>query len=193
MAASDLDTELRTRAETTAASILSAAQAETARLASEADLVIADRRRKVLKDKEDEYGSEARIAIASERHAAMRAVLLARTRVVHRVLERVRALLPEAAARQSYLLGLSAELTEALQFVERDGAVVRCSVDLASILREALRAQPEIKVQPVSDLGTGFIVVGRGESVLVDARLDARVDSLASVLAIEIHTLLGEA
>jgi hypothetical protein len=48
-------------------------------------------------------------------------------------------------------------------------------------------------VQPVSDLGTGFIVVGREESVLVDARLDARVDSLASVLAIEIHTLLGEA
>jgi vacuolar-type H+-ATPase subunit E/Vma4 len=193
MAASDLDTELRTRAETTAASILSAAQAEAARLASEADLLIADRRRKVLKDKEDEYGSEARIAIASERHAAMRAVLLARTRVVDRVLERVRALLPEAAARQSYLSGLSAELTEALQFVERDGAVVQCSVDLASILREALRAQPEIKVQPVSDLGTGFIVVGREASVLVDARLDARVDSLASVLAIEIHTLLGEA
>jgi vacuolar-type H+-ATPase subunit E/Vma4 len=193
MAASDLDTELRTRAETTAASILSAAQAEAARLASEADLLIADRRRKVLKDMEDEYGSEARIAIASERHAAMRAVLLARTRVVDRVLERVRALLPEAAARQSYLSGLSAELTEALQFVERDGAVVQCSVDLASILREALRAQPEIKVQPVSDLGTGFIVVGREASVLVDARLDARVDSLASVLAIEIHTLLGEA
>ncbi len=193
MAASDLDTELRTRAETTAASILSAAHAEVARLASEADLLIADRRRKVLKDKEDEYGSEARIAIASERHAAMRAVLLARTRVVDRVLERVRDLLPEAAARQSYLSGLSAELTEALQFVERDGAVVRCSVDLASILREALHAQPEIKVQPVSDLGTGFIVVGREESVLVDARLDARVDSLASVLAIEIHTLLGEA
>jgi vacuolar-type H+-ATPase subunit E/Vma4 len=89
-------------------------------------------------------------------------------------------------------LSLSAELTEALQFVERDGAVVRCSVDLASILREALRAQSEIKVQPVSDLGTGFIVVGREESVLVDARLDARVDSLASVLAIEIHNLLGE-
>jgi len=192
MAASDLETELRRRAETTAASILSAARAEAARLASEADLRIAERRRKVLEDKEDEYSSEARMAIASERHAAMGAVLLARTRVVDRVLERVRDLLPEAAARRSYRSGLSAELTRALQFVDRDGAVVRCSIDLAPALRESLRAQPMVKVEPAADFGTGFVVVGRGGSVVVDALLDTRVDSLASTLAIEIHAFLGE-
>jgi vacuolar-type H+-ATPase subunit E/Vma4 len=170
--ASDLDTELRRRAETTAASILGAARAEAERLASEAEMLVADRRRAVLRDKEAEYSSEARAAIASERHAAMRVVLLARTLVVDRVLERARALLPEAARRQIYLSGLSDELTKALQFVDSDGAVVRCSIELTSALREMLRARPEVKV---------------------DARLDTRIDRLASALAIEIHAYLGKA
>lgn len=193
MPASDLDTELRRRAETTAGSILSAARTEVARLASEAEMLVADRRRAVLRDKEAEYSSEARVAIASERHAAMRIVLLARTRVVDRVLERARALLPDAARRQTYVSGLSGELTKALQFVDSDGAVVRCSVELASALREMLRARPEVEVEPIADLGTGFVVVNRARSVMVDARLDTRIDRLASVLAIEIHAYLGKA
>ncbi|MGB8332087.1 MAG: V-type ATP synthase subunit E [Polyangiales bacterium] len=193
MSRSDLDTELRRRADTTAQAILGAAQVAAQRLASEADLRIAERRREVLEHKETEYGAEARVAIAAERHAAMRAVLLARTRVVDRVLERVRALLPEAATRPSYVSDLNRELTKALQFVEAEGAVVRCSPKLAPTLREALRAAPKVAVEATDSIGTGFVVVGRGASVTVDALLDTRVDRLASALAIEIHAQLGEA
>jgi vacuolar-type H+-ATPase subunit E/Vma4 len=192
MAASDLDTELRRSAERTAESILGEARADAERLASEADRLIGDRRSEVLKDKEAEYGAEARVAIAAERHAAMRAVLLARTRLVARVLERARALLPDAAQAEAYVSTLSKEVTEALQFVDSDGAVVRCSAGLERAIREGLRDRPEVKVETEAGVGTGFVVVAGGGSVLVDGRLETRVDRLASVLAIEIHTRLEE-
>jgi vacuolar-type H+-ATPase subunit E/Vma4 len=192
MAASNLDTELRRSAETTAESILGAARADAERLGSEADRLIGDRRREVLKDKKAEYDAEARVAIAAERHAAMRALLLARTRVVTRVLERARALLPDAARNETYLSTLSSELAAALQFVNDEGAVVRCSTALAPAVREGLRDRPEVTVEPKADVGTGFVVVGAGGSVHVDGRLETRIDRLASVLAIEIHKCLEE-
>lgn len=192
MAASNLDTELRQSAETTAKSILGAGRADAERLGSEADRLIGDRRRQVLKDKEAEYGAEARVAIAAERHAAMRALLLARTRVVTQVLGRARALLPEVARNEAYASTLRSELTEALQFVDGESAVVRCSTALAPAVREGLRDRPEVKVEPKADVGTGFVVIGAGGSVHVDGRLETRIDRLASVLAIEIHRRLEE-
>lgn len=192
MAASDLDSELRRTAGLTSESVLGAARADGERIASEADRLIGDRRTEVLKDKEAEYGGEARVAIAAERHAAMRAVLLAQTRVVDRVLERARGLLPEATRSETYLSTLGSELTGALEFVDGEGAVVRCSAELAPAVREGLRDRPEVKVETRTDVGPGFVVVGAGGSVLVDGRLQKRVDRLASVLAIEIHTRLEE-
>jgi vacuolar-type H+-ATPase subunit E/Vma4 len=145
-----------------------------------------------MKDKEIEHGAEARVAMAAARHAAMRAVLLSRTLLVERVLERARALLPEAAQTEPYLSALGGELTEALRFVDGDGAMVRCSVDLAPAVREALRGRPEVTVEAETDVGTGFIVSGDGGSVLVDGRLETRIDRLAATLAIEIHARLQE-
>ena len=192
MAKSGLDTELRHSAERTSESILGTARADAKRLGSESERVVEDRRRQVLKDKEAEYGAEARFAIAAERHAAMRAVLLARTRVVARVLERARALLPDATQSEAYLSTLSSELMEALQFVDGEGAVVRCSRDLEGAVRKGLRDRPEVKIETEADVGTGFVVVGAEGSVVVDGRLETRIDRLASVLAIEIHTRFQE-
>jgi vacuolar-type H+-ATPase subunit E/Vma4 len=192
MAKSGLDTELRHSAERTSESILGTARADAERLGSESERVVEDRRRQVLKDKEAEYGAEARVAIAAERHAAMRAVLLARTRVVARVLERARALLPDATRSEAYLSTLSSELMEALQFVDGEGAVVRCSRDLEGAVRKGLRDRPEVKIETEADVGTGFVVVGAEGSVVVDGRLETRINRLASVLAIEIHTRFQE-
>ena len=192
MAKSGLDTELRHSAERTSESILGTARADAKRLGAESERVVEDRRREVLKDKEAEYGAEARVAIAAERHAAMRAVLLARTHLVDRVLERAQALLPDVARNEAYLATLSSELTDALQFVEAEGTVVRCSANLGPAVRDRMRDRPAVKVEPEADVGTGFVVVGAEGSVVVDGRLETRIDRLASVLAIEIHTRLQE-
>jgi len=192
MAKSGLDTELRHSAERTSESVLGTARADAKRLVAESERVVEDRRREVLKDKEAEYGAEARVAIAAERHAAMRAVLLARTHLVDRVLERAQALLPDVARNEAYLATLSSELADALQFVEAEGTVVRCSEDLGPAVRDRMRERPAVKVEPEADVGTGFVVVGAEGSVVVDGRLETRIDRLASVLAIEIHTRLQE-
>ena len=192
MAKSGLDTELRHSAERTSESVLGAARADAKRLGAESERVVEDRRREVLKDKEAEYGAEARVAIAAERHAAMRAVLLARTHLVDRVLERAQALLPDVARNEAYLATLSSELADALQFVEAEGTVVRCSEDLGPAVRDRMRDRPAVKVEPEADVGTGFVVVGAEGSVVVDGRLETRIDRLASVLAIEIHARLQE-
>jgi vacuolar-type H+-ATPase subunit E/Vma4 len=192
MAKPGLDTELRRSAERTSESILGAARSDAKRLGTESERVVEDRRREVLKDKEAEYGAEARVAIAAERHAAMRAVLLARTHLVDRVLERAQALLPDVARNEAYLATLSSELTDALQFVEAEGTVVRCSEDLGPAVRDRMRDRPAVKVEPEADVGTGFVVVGAEGSVVVDGRLETRIDRLASVLAIEIHARLQE-
>lgn len=192
MAGSDLDSELRRAANETAESILNAARGDSERVASQSERAIEDRRRELMERKEAEHGAEARRAIAAERHAAMRAVLIARTQVVDRVLERARSLLPGAALDERYEDSLDAELTEALKFVDGDDAMVRCSPALEAAVRKALADRPRVRVEADKKMGTGFIVVGASESVLVDGQLDTRIDRLTSSLAIEIHARLRE-
>jgi vacuolar-type H+-ATPase subunit E/Vma4 len=192
MAGSDLDSELRRAANETAESILNAARGDSERVASHSERAIEGRRRELMERKEAEYGAEARRAIAAERHAAMRAVLIARTQVVDRVLERARALLPGAAMDERYQDSLDAELSEALKFVDGDDAMVRCSSALEAAVRKALADRPRVRVEADEKMGTGFIVVGASESVLVDGQLDTRIDRLTSSLAIEIHARLRE-
>ncbi len=192
MAGSDLDTELRRAADATAESILNAGRSDSERVASHSERAIEGRRRALKELKEAEYGADARRAVANERHAAMRAVLMARTQVVDRVLERARALLPEASMDERYLTALGAELSEALTFVDGDDAVVRCSPALEPAVRKALSDRPRVRVEPNEEMGTGFIVVGAGGSVVVDGQLDTRISRSASSLAIEIHARLQE-
>lgn len=190
MRASDLDSELRRSAERTVASVRAEALQEADRLASKADRAIAERRKEVIENKEAEYLAGGRVAIAAARHAAMRAVLLARTRLVERVLGGARALLTEAAQSQSYLSTLGEDIAAALQFVDDSGAVVRCSPSLESNMRELLRERTNLKIEADAELGTGFVVIGDGGSVRVDGRLESRLDRLSSALAIEIHSRL---
>lgn len=192
MAGSDLDAELRRAANETAESILDAARGDSERVASQSERAIEGRRRELMARKEAEYGADARRAIATARHAAMRAVLMARTKLVDRVLERARRLLPEAAVDERYLEALGAELAEAWTFVEGDDAVVRCSPALEPAVRKALSDRPAVRVRPDQEIGTGFIVVGAGASVIVDGQLETRIDRLASTLAIEIHARLRD-
>jgi len=192
MPESELDSELRRSAERTVESIRAEASLEADRLAAEADRAIAERRREVIEDKEAKYRAEARVAIAAARHAAMRTVLLARTRLVERVLERARTLLAEASETQSYRSTLGSEVADALQFVHAADAIVRCSPNLHATVGEALRERPDLSIEVDGKLGTGFVVIGDGGSVLVDGCLETRLERLSPALAIEIHSRLEE-
>ena len=117
MAPSALDEALRKRGRETAEGIMRAARTAADRIAADADQRIEERRSAVLSSRKDEYRTQARTDIAAERHEAMRAVLLAKTRVVERVLERARTLLPAELRNEAYQAALEEEVEEALAFV----------------------------------------------------------------------------
>jgi len=192
MAPSDLDQALRQRAHQTADAIMHAARADADRIAANAGQAIEERRRAVLSSREDEYRAEARAGIASKRHEAMRAVLLAKTRVVERVLHRARALLPQELGSDAYRAALEDEVEEALAFVGAEEASVRCSEMLAPALRQALAANPHVAVQVADDASSGFVMIGQEGRVRVDSTLETRLDRLSPILAIEIHERLEE-
>jgi V/A-type H+-transporting ATPase subunit E len=192
MAGSDLDTELRRAANETVESILNEARGQSERVVSESERAIEDRRKELTERKEAEYGKDARRAIAAERHSALRAVLMARTQLVDKVLERARALLPDASTDERYLASLFAELAEALKFVDDDDATVRCSPALEAAVQKALSDRTRVRVEADDEIGIGFVVVGGSESVRVDGQLETWIDRMASSLAIEIHARLRE-
>ena len=191
MAQADLIAELHRRAGETANSIRQSAREEAERIASDADRAIEERRSSVLRSREDEYRAEARASIAAARHEAMRAVLLAQTRLVERVLDSARGLVPALTRDEAYLSQLPTELKEAIAFVGSENATVRCSDGLEAPVREALRAMPRVSIETMN-AGSGFVASGDGGSVRVDATLEARLSRLAPALAIEIHDRLEE-
>lgn len=192
MSSADLNSELRKRAEETAESILRAAQADADRIAADAERLVEDRQEALLTSKENEYQSESRSVIASERQEAMRLVLLARTQLVERVLDEARSLLPEAVRTEAYRSRLAAELANALAFVDAGGVVVRCSEVLEPAVRDALETKPDARVEASSELGSGFSMAGREGTVQIDGTLETRLERLTPQLAIEIHERLRE-
>jgi len=192
MTPSGLDAALRERADKAAEAILHAATQDASRIAADAAQAIEERRATVLGGREDEYRAAARGQIASERQESMRAVLLAKTRVVERVLERARTLLPDVTRRHTYLVALAEEVAQALAFVGAEGAVVRCPEDLRTAIGAALRATETVTVETSDDVGSGFVMLGEEGRVRVDATLETRLERLAPALAIEIHDRLEE-
>lgn len=192
MTESDLDAELRRAATKTAEQIRSEARTEAERITEETDRQIGQRRSELRRDREAEYGAEARAAIAAANHDAMEAILLAQTRVVERVLGRARSLAPKAAESADYAKALSTELREAIEFIGAEGAEVRCTPVLASLVRDVLRDSPATRVRADLDTGTGFAATGADGEVRIDGRLETKIDRLRPALAIEIQAQLGE-
>lgn len=190
--AADLTTELRRRAEETSEAITEDAREEAARLIAEANELVEARRSKVLRSKEDAYRAKARADIATARHEAMRAVLLAKTRIADRILAAAKARLGDAARGEPYLAALSDELDEALEFVGQDGALVRCSQAIESVVREAIGARANLRIERLTEGATGFVATGADGSVRVDGTLETRLERMRADLSIEIHKLLEE-
>jgi len=183
----DLTTELRKKAEATAARILESARLEAEQLRTETERQIQSKRAASLREEEERYRVTARSAIAAERHASMRVVLLAKTRLVDRVLELATSLLPEACSTEAYRSSIAAQLVDSMRFVGDEGAHVLCSPELVPALREAAKAHPSVTVEPDAETESGFVVVSADGSVTVDKRLDAQLRRMIPTLAIEIH------
>ncbi|MDH3201500.1 MAG: V-type ATP synthase subunit E family protein [Myxococcales bacterium] len=183
----DLTTELRKNAEATAARILESARLEAEQFRTETERQIQRKRAASLREEEERYRLKARSAIAAERHASMRTVLLARARLVDRVLELATSLLPDACRTETYRSSIAQQLDDSMRFIGDEGAHVLCSLELVPTLREAAKAYASVTVEPDAETQSGFVVVSAGGSVTVDKRLGTQLQRMIPALAIEIH------
>ncbi len=183
----NLTTELRNKAEATAARILESARLEVEQLQMEAERQIQSTRTASLREEEERCRATARSAIAVERHASMRAVLLARAGLVDRVLELATSLLPGVSRTEAYRSTIAQQLEDSMRFVGDGGAVILCSPELVPAMRAASKAYDSTTVEPNAEAQSGFVVVSADGSVTIDKRLDTQLQRMRPTLAIEIH------
>lgn len=188
----DLTTELRKKADATAAGILEAARLDAEQISAEAEQRVASRRAASLQEEEAACRVAARSVIAAERHEAMRGVLLARALLVDRVLELATSLLPAATRTEAYLSSLPRQLESSMPFIGDKGAIIRCSPEVVPLMRDASSSHESTTMEPSSEMQNGFVLVSADGSVTVDKRLDSQLRRMKPTLAIEIHRRLAE-
>lgn len=139
-----------------------------------------------------EYRATADAALAAARRETRATVLQARARFIERVLDAARAELPAIVTWARYHAILPDHVEEALRYAEDGEVVVRCHPVLADIVRAAVSGRDRISVEPDAAVGTGVTVVTRDGALRVPNTLEARLERLEPVLAIEILQRLGE-
>lgn len=185
-----LEQELRRRAEATIESIRNEAHEEVKRLELEASRALEARRRSTLGDEEREYRRSTRRKIAAQRRESLRAVLLARARVVDRVLERARALLPAAGRSDQYLSTVRDQVVESLRFFDPGNAVIRCRPEMVPLVQEAFEGDSQVEVRVDPELSAGFILSNHAGDLRVDMRLERRFEWRRPEFAILIQSSL---
>lgn len=191
MSMADLITELRSAAEDEAEKIIEAARREAEAIDQQAAREVSDRRARFLTEKERAIRKEARSVLATARRTAMRDVLSARTKLVDRVFEKAKQLLPSVSKSESYMATVVSDLHAALRFVENN-AVVRCPAALVPVALKAVQNRENVTVEEDAEISTGFVVTGERGSMTIDDRLETRLQRTAPALAIDILARLKE-
>ena len=109
-----------------------------------------------------------------------------------RVLERARALIPEAAASTAYIDALPRHAEEALQFLEGSRPRVRCQARFASVIQPVLAKHEGAELVVDDSAGAGLVAEAGAGSVVVDNTLAARLARVETRLAIELAQKLRE-
>jgi vacuolar-type H+-ATPase subunit E/Vma4 len=192
MALEHLVVALEREAETRIGVELDAARTEAARLEAEASSRIAKIRTEALQQRRVRLQQEAERIVAAARREARQKLLLARHRLLDRVLRRALELAPDMARSPAYLVGLPDDLVRAMSYIGESAAVVRCSPALATELQPLLVGHGEWKLEVDPALAPGFQVAAADGSVVVDRTLPRRLLLEEARLRLETLQELGE-
>jgi vacuolar-type H+-ATPase subunit E/Vma4 len=186
MALDQLLTVLTREAETEAAAVLEAARAEAQAIRDRAAGEVARRKEEEERAWEGERQHAMAITLASSRQRAREAELLARDRLLARVLERARQQLPKAVTRDEFQASLPELLAQALECLgDRPGAI-GCSPPLVQTIERLTADRPSIELRPDPGIGTGFRLTSSDGALLIDATLEQQLDQMAPRLRQEI-------
>ncbi|HSB53272.1 MAG TPA: V-type ATP synthase subunit E family protein [Gemmatimonadales bacterium] len=186
MALDQLLTVLSREAEAEAASVLEASRAEAQAIRDRAAAALAHRKEEEERAWEVERQHAMAITLASSRQRAREAELLARDRMLTRVLTRARQQLPRVEDRDEFRATLPVLLAHSLECLgDRPGAI-RCSPALVAEVQRSIADRPAIELRPDPAIGTGFRLTSSDGALLIDATLEQQIDQLAPRLRQEI-------
>jgi vacuolar-type H+-ATPase subunit E/Vma4 len=166
---------LEADAETKIAVELGAAREQASRLEAESGDRIARLRAEALQQHEMQFRQETERLVAASRREARQELLLARQRLLQRVLRRAVELAPDATRSSAYLTGLPTDLARALSYLDHSEVIVRCSPELGTEMHQLLAEQKRAKVEIEPTLGAGFVVAAADGSAVVDRTLPRRL------------------
>ena len=192
MALEHLVAALEREAETKIGAELDAAREEAASLEAEAGERVARLRADALQEQRVRLQQEAARIVAAARREARQKLLLARHRLLDRVLRRALELAPDVARSPAYLVGLPDDLVRAMSYIGQSAAVVRCSPALAVEVQPLLVGHGEWKLEVDPALAPGFQVAAADGSVVVDRTLPRRLLLEEARLRLEMLQELGE-
>jgi vacuolar-type H+-ATPase subunit E/Vma4 len=133
---------------------------------------------------EAEIRAETDAALALERRRVRNEVLSARHAMLERVFTAVTAAIPGALLGEGSS-NLVRHLDEALVYMPDGGARVRCRVELEAIVRP-LAACHDLPVELAPDGRWGIVLVDPTGHIEIDNTLEARLEGLRAVLAVEL-------
>ncbi|MEZ5316748.1 MAG: hypothetical protein R2752_05050 [Vicinamibacterales bacterium] len=125
-------------------------------------------------------------ALARARRGARAAELEARHALIARVLDRARALVPEAGASDDGRRALPAFFREARSFTAGLRVRVRCAPAAAAVLAPIVAADDGAELVADPEVGPGLVVEALDGSVTVDGTVAGRLERLAPDLAVSI-------
>jgi vacuolar-type H+-ATPase subunit E/Vma4 len=192
MALEHLIAALEREAETKIGAELDAARAKAASLEAEAGGRVARLRAEALEEQRVRLQQEAERIVAAARREARQELLLARHRLLDRVLHRALELAPDVARSPAYRVGLPDDLVGAMSYIGQSAAVVRCSPALAAEMQPLLVGHGEWRLEVDPALAPGFQVAAADGSVVVDRTLPRRLQLEHARLRLEILQDLGE-
>lgn len=155
--------------------LTAAARAEADGITADARARLDERRRVALDEVDRRHRYEMEQALTAARRTGRRTVLEARQRLMQRVLDAVRALLPDALVLPAYRNSLPGTLQQALAALGEGSLVIHCTPAIRGVI-EAIARPPGVSVVPDDSVGNGFVIQVADGSVEVVDTLEERLE-----------------
>jgi vacuolar-type H+-ATPase subunit E/Vma4 len=193
MALDQLLAVLLDEAETEAKAILAAARTEAQAILDRSSAELDERRKR--QQQELEAGSQRSIASAlvTARGAARREELLARERLLARVVRAAADRFPEMAGNPQFRERLPGLVAPALECLGDRPGTIHCLPGLMEVIGPLLADRPGLKLAPDPAVGTGFRLTSDDGALVIYATLEDRVQRLDRLVRQEIVSRLGQA
>lgn len=192
MGLSNLIAGLEQEAERDRLAVIRQADADVRAIERSADEAVADITARTLADAEARRTADAARELADARRRGRARELEARHAQVARVLDRARALLPDAAASAAYLSVLPSDVHSTLSYLQGASARVRCHPALETPLRAVVGSHAHVELVADASVGPGFVAEATDGSVVVDSTLAARLTALAPRLVIPLSRRMDD-